>query len=163
MILLLVFILIPVIVLGYIIFLVVYFCSLDNDQKNVPPGNITTGNISPGNVSPEYASAEQASLAYEYTESRVSAIKYIRVTFRDWNHNMKCEDITFTLGEPRQADNKCVYMLDSILFTQSNLEIFSVVFLDANQNLLPSTDYGYEFEPIPEGGFANLYIWLSAR
>ena len=131
---------------GYIIFLIVYFCSLDNEQKN--PG-------------PEIAPVDRRAMDYEYTESRVAAIKYVKVTFRDWNHNMKCEDITFTLSNPKPAGNKCEFMIDSVLFTMKNLEMFNVVFLDGNQNLLPSTDYGYKIETVNDGGYAKLYIWLA--
>ncbi len=135
-------------VFGYIIFLIVYFCSLDNEQ-NKP--------------APNYAPVDRLAMDYEYTESRVSVIKYVRVTFRDWNHNMKCEDITFTLSNPKPSGNKCMFMIDSVVFTMKNLEIFNVVFLDGNQNLLPSTDYGYSFEEVKDGGYANLYIWLANK
>ena len=133
-------------VFGYIIFLIVYFCSLDNEQKN---------------PAQDYTPVDRLAMSYEYTESRISAIKYVRVTFRDWNHNMKCEDITFQLGNPSQAGNKCVFIIDSVLFTQKNLEVFNVVFLDGNQNLLQSTDYGYKIEDDLDHGYTKIYIWLA--
>ena len=126
----------------------------------------TSSETKPENIKQRYYSDYKQ--GKQYKNPSIDRIRYVRITFHNWNRNMECFDITYELSSPKYFDRSgefslypsgsYVFMIDSSFMVDKDLEKYKVSFLDSNKQELKDYHFSYYFDEFPNGEFANLVI-----
>ncbi len=147
---------------------VIVYCYIIHKYRKNHSGNASRSQSDSSQPSFISKSTKKNNTRIKYSKPGLDRIRYVRITFRDWNRNKECFDITYELSNPNcfersgefslYPSGSYVYMIDSSFMVDKNLEKYKVSFLDSNKQELKDYNFTYYFDEFPNGEFANLVI-----